>query len=247
MASAGTVAYCSGARVTEENVVASTKFLQLAVVDYFDDHGVARKWEMVQRVGTPAVVSVVPILNSKEFKPGEEETLLTCQFRPALRKYCLEFPAALCEGSESVEECAKRLMANETGYACTVRTQTPPVCTSAGLTNEVYNVVVVDVNLDDYVGEETTTTKTIGRRRRKLKKTTKVKGESWIPDQGELNDDQNIAIKKIKVVDLPAEIEAAHREGIVPAVSVEAVAMGMALSALSSGAAENAPAKKGWF
>jgi len=241
-ASAGTVAYCAGARVTSEKQIGGTKWIHLYNQDYVDDNGVARKWDMVQRAGKPGVVSVLPILTSKAFKPGEEETLLTCQFRPALHAYCLELPAAIVGPGETAEECAVRCIQNETGYNATVRAKTPPLSSSAGLTSETVSIVIVDVNLDDYT-EETTVTKTTGKRRRRgMKKTTKVQGTSWIPEQT-LDDDQIIAIQKIKLKDLQIEIENAEKEGVVPAFALQSLATGMSLMGASAPGSE-APKKK---
>jgi hypothetical protein len=188
-ASATTAACAAGsAKVDGEKVVGSTKWLQLVQLDYTDDEGVKRKWDMCQRAGNPKVVSVLPILTSKSFKPGDEETLLTCQFRPPQKAYVLELPGAIALAGESVEECATRCILDETGYNCTVRSMTKALAPSAGLTNEQYTLVVVDVNLDDYKEDDVVVTKTVAsagrkKRRRGIKKTTKKPGESWVPQQ----------------------------------------------------------------
>ena len=243
----GTLAYCSGSRVTGEKTVGSTKFLQLISIDYLDDKGVARKWEKVERAGKPSVVSVLPIISSKSFKPGEEETLLTCQFRPPHNAYCLELPAAIVTEGETLEACARRCILNETGYEATVRLKSKPLTSSAGLTSEQVSLVIVDINLDDYT-EERETQRTVGRRRRKLKKTIKEQGESWVPDQS-LEDDQTIKIQKIKLKDLQKELHAAEAEGVVVSYGLQGVATGMSLGAVipPSNAPPPPPAKKGWF
>ena len=55
-------------------------------------------------------------LAGRRLVAGDEETLLTCQFKPPVG-YCLEFPAAIIEGGESVEECALRFR-EEHGDIC---------------------------------------------------------------------------------------------------------------------------------
>jgi len=234
-ASATTAACAAGsAKVDGEKVVGSTKWLQLVQLDYTDDEGVKRKWDMCQRAGNPKVVSVLPILTSKSFKPGDEETLLTCQFRPPQKAYVLELPGAIVHAGESVEECATRCILDETGYNCTVRSMTKALAPSAGLTNEQYTLVVVDVNLDDYKEDDVVVTKTVAsagrkKRRRGIKKTTKKPGESWVPQQGDLLDDQHIQINKIKLADLQKHLESAMAEGVVSSVMLPCVSVGIHL------------------
>ena len=198
-ATAGTATLCSGAKVTSSKALANTRFLELLHLDYLDDNGVARPWDMVQRVGNPIVVNVLMIMKSKGMKPGEEETCLTCQFRPPLKAYALELPAAIVAKGESIDECALRCAMSETGYVGTVRVKSPISCSSAGLTSESASLVIVDINLDDYTTEEYVTREVGGKRKNKMKKTVKVSGESWIPEQSLDKEDQIIEIRKIKV------------------------------------------------
>ena len=147
-------AACKGAKNDRETVVGTTKFLQLITLDYTDDKGVARKWDMAQRMGKPSVVSVLPILHSKSFKPGEEETLITCQYRPPLGAYCIEMPAAIVMPGENIEQAALRTITTETGYEnAKVRTLTTAAAPSAGLTSERVSIAVVDIDLDEYTTE----------------------------------------------------------------------------------------------
>ena len=227
--SAGASALCAGAKVTNEKTLSSTKFLELMQLSYADDEGMTRQWDMVQRKGKPRVVNVLPVLKSKSTQPGDEETLLTCQFRPPMNAYVLEMPAAILKDSESIEECAVKCIHNETGYGATVRTTAPSACSSAGLTNESVSLVICDVNLDDYVHEEYITRRIGKKRRRQMTKTTVVNSESFIPSQN-LDDGQFIEVKRVKIRDLQAHIDAAQREGVVASISLQAIAAGLAMA-----------------
>lgn len=201
---------------------------------------------MAQRKGTPLVVNVLPVLSSKTFKVGEEETLLTCQYRPPMKAYVMELPAAIVNDGETVDEAALRTVLSETGYVGTVRSRSAPTSSSAGFCNERVAVVVVDVNLDDYTSEEFVT-KRVGKKwRRGMLKTIKVSGESWIPQQS-LKDDQIIEIKRIKLRELQRHVDAAGREGVVSSVSVQAVAIGLAIAGVGTLPMPPPAAKKGWW
>jgi len=225
-ATAAGTAVCAGKSYsTKDTVVGETRFLKLISRDWVDHNGVARKWDLVQRAGTPGVVSVFPILHSKSFAEGDEETLLTCQFKPPCG-YALEFPAAIVDAGESIEQCALRTVENETGYTGKVRLKSAPMASSAGLTDEKVSLVIVDVNLDDYTSADTSVTKKVGKKRRGIKKTVKVPGQSWIPDQN-LTDDQSIVLHRIKIKDMKQEIAQAQSEGITPWVGLQALALGL--------------------
>lgn len=57
----------------------------------------------------PGAVAIVPLLDG-------ERILVTRQYRAAVRKYLMEIPAGTLEPGESPLACAKRELAEETGY-----------------------------------------------------------------------------------------------------------------------------------
>lgn len=61
----------------------------------------------------PAAVSIIPVL---EESPGVKEIVLVEQFRNALRGSIHEIPAGMLEPDEDPLTCARRELAEETGY-----------------------------------------------------------------------------------------------------------------------------------
>jgi ADP-ribose pyrophosphatase len=69
-------------------------------------------WEYVEHKSAPESVMVVALT-------GSEEIVLCEEYRPALGVACISLPAGLAgdEGPESLEDAARRELAEETGYA----------------------------------------------------------------------------------------------------------------------------------
>lgn len=84
-------------------------FLRAIMITYRNSKQNLIPWEVVQRVGVQGIVVILPFTK-------EREVILTKQFRPAVNKYVIEFPAGLSERDESLEEAAKRELLEETGY-----------------------------------------------------------------------------------------------------------------------------------
>ncbi|KAL0766485.1 hypothetical protein CaCOL14_010930 [Colletotrichum acutatum] len=97
--------------------IGDAKWMTLVKIKYRDMDGKDRVWEGVERKTRAAgssvdAVHIVAVLK-KETGP---ELLLQRQFRPAVGKICIEFPAGLLDKGETVEQCAIRELAEETGY-----------------------------------------------------------------------------------------------------------------------------------
>lgn len=91
-------------------------------IGYRNVDGKDRIWEGVERKTRAAgssvdAVHIVAVLK-KETGP---ELLLQRQFRPAVGKLCIELPAGLLDKGETVEQCAIRELAEETGYVGTIK------------------------------------------------------------------------------------------------------------------------------
>jgi 8-oxo-dGTP pyrophosphatase MutT (NUDIX family) len=71
------------------------------------DNGVTTDMEFVEH---PGATAIIPMLN-------ESRVILLKQYRHALRKYIWEIPAGTIDPQESVINCAKRELIEETGYA----------------------------------------------------------------------------------------------------------------------------------
>ena len=71
------------------------------------DNGVITDMEFVEH---PGATAIIPMLN-------ESRTILLKQYRHPLRKYIWEIPAGTIDPQESVINCAKRELIEETGYS----------------------------------------------------------------------------------------------------------------------------------
>lgn len=133
--------------------VGATKWLQLKTIDYTDEDGVSRKWDVATRAtkqsDVPDAVVIIPIMKSKKNKIFE--TLIVEQYRPPLEKYALEFPAGLIDQGETAQIAALRELHEETGYIGTIepKFQSDELCMSPGLSDETIQIVVVNIDLDD--------------------------------------------------------------------------------------------------
>lgn len=139
--------------------VGDTNVITLETIDYTDQNGVARKWDMATRKGKGSdidvadAVIVVPLLRNSGSQ--KVDTLLVEQYRPPVGKDTMEFPAGLIKKGESPEDAAMRRIREETGYVgkeCSIMPGydvSRTLCMSPGLTNETVHCVLVDVDLDD--------------------------------------------------------------------------------------------------
>jgi ADP-ribose pyrophosphatase len=113
-----------------------------------NDH--AGRWVFASRKERPYgpgragdAVIIVPILRM----PGEPPRLvLEKEFRVPVGDYVYGFPAGLLEPGESVEECVRRELLEETGMEVVrFKRVTPPLYSSSGLTDESTPLAFVDV------------------------------------------------------------------------------------------------------
>jgi ADP-ribose pyrophosphatase len=71
------------------------------------DNGVTTDMEFVEH---PGATAIIPMLN-------ESRVLLLKQYRHSLREYIWEIPAGTLDPQESIMNCAKRELIEETGYS----------------------------------------------------------------------------------------------------------------------------------
>lgn len=142
-------------RIDSVEDVGSTKWLALKTLNWTDQEGKSRKWDLATRTtkksvdSTDAVV-IIPLLRHAN---GQVDTLLVEQFRPPVRQATVEFPAGLIDANETPEQAALRELREETGYvgeACKIPPQTSrALCMSPGLCDETVQVVLVEVDLSN--------------------------------------------------------------------------------------------------
>lgn len=133
--------------------VGSTRWLSLKTIDYTDEEGVSRKWDVASRTtkqeNVPDAVVIIPILKSTKQK--SIDTLLVQQYRPPIQAYSLEFPAGLIDKGEDAKKAAVRELWEETGYVGVADDtfSDKELNMSPGLTDETIQIVVVNVDMDD--------------------------------------------------------------------------------------------------
>ena len=155
-------------RIDSTETVASTRWLQLNTINYTDQEGKARKWDVVTRTTKQSsdkadAVVIIPLLKHHNIGGGggddnggktkQIDTLLVEQYRPPVGQVTVEFPAGLIDEGETPEDAALRELREETGYVgekCRVVPQVSrQVNMSPGLTDETVHVVVVEVDLNN--------------------------------------------------------------------------------------------------
>jgi ADP-ribose pyrophosphatase len=126
-----------------------SKWLNLFEVDYIGKHGDHRSWLLASRkpepkcatgdVARPDAVVIVP------YHVVEKRWVMIREYRVPLADYEYGFPAGLVDGDETIETAARRELKEETGL--TIRRFSgisPPVYSSAGMTDESVSMVFVD-------------------------------------------------------------------------------------------------------
>ncbi|NPB00715.1 MAG: NUDIX hydrolase [Crenarchaeota archaeon] len=73
----------------------------------------------------------------------DRKILLEYRYRPALDKHIYELPAGILKPGESVEECAKRELLEETGYEAKKVEHLLSFYPSPGYTNEMIHIVIM--------------------------------------------------------------------------------------------------------
>ncbi|KAJ3184640.1 nudix hydrolase-like protein [Geranomyces variabilis] len=159
-------------------LVGHPKWLSLVKATFKDPSGTERTWELVERIHSkPAAVDkpnpsadenvtdavdVVAVVNPSKSParfPAEATILLVLQFRPATRKWTLEFPSGLCEKltgvgdglvdpGESPRVAALRELREETGYVGVISSVGPPIAYEPGITSSCSRMVLAKIDPD---------------------------------------------------------------------------------------------------
>ncbi len=126
--------------VLDSTLMAQGRFLRLENLRYEDRRGVIRHWETTFRQNDQNAAVVIGIL-----RPSNR-LLLVRQFRPPLNAFAVEFPAGLVNAGEEPAQTAIRELKEETGYTGTVIASTGLCASSAGLTAEMLDLFMVDID-----------------------------------------------------------------------------------------------------
>lgn len=129
-------------------LIHNTPWLKVWEQTFQDKEANWKQWSFVSRsddpkstIDKPDAVVIVPyfVYNTKN------HLILTSEFRIPLRDYEIGFPAGLIDDGETVEEVAKRELREETGYIVKeIKKVSPPIYSSAGLTDESVVLVFVE-------------------------------------------------------------------------------------------------------
>jgi len=125
------------------------KWLNLFDVSYISRSGDEKSWKIATRqkkpkcvknsYAQPDAVVIVPFHNLKD------KMVITREYRVPLNDFEYGFPAGLVDEGESVEQATQRELREETGL--TVRRiikSSPPIYSSAGMTDESVTMVYVE-------------------------------------------------------------------------------------------------------
>ena len=137
--------------IKKADKLTNLKWLNLFDVAYRDKNGRDRTWQVATRARQPKCVSgrftepdavvIVP------FHTSENKLVITREYRVPLADYEVGFPAGLVDEGESVEQAVRRELKEETGLNLTrVISTSPPVYSSAGMTDESVAMVYIECN-----------------------------------------------------------------------------------------------------
>ncbi|KAG7291156.1 hypothetical protein NEMBOFW57_001168 [Staphylotrichum longicolle] len=149
---------------TQEPVITSTselptseaKWVTLRKVNYTDQTGAARTWEVASRKtrAKSAGVDAVAMGNVILHPARAPATVVVIQYRPPLDAYTVEWPAGLIDEGESAEDAAVREFKEEIGYDCEVTSVSPVQAADPGMSDANMKLVMVEVKLGEEDGEE---------------------------------------------------------------------------------------------
>ena len=138
-------------KIKNAKKLTNLKWLNLFDVTYQDKHGQNKSWEVATRArqpkcisgryATPDAVVIVAYHNS------ENKIVVIREYRVPLADYEYGFPAGLIDNGESVEQAVRRELKEETGLdLIKVIRVSPPLYSSAGMTDESVAMVYIECN-----------------------------------------------------------------------------------------------------
>ena len=125
------------------------KWLNMYKVAYVDKNGHRKSWQIASRSKPPKCVTgkyaepdavvIVP------FHTVEKKVVITREYRIPLADFEYGFPAGLIDKGETIEQAARRELKEETGLDISRLIDiSPPIYSSAGMTDEAVSMVYVE-------------------------------------------------------------------------------------------------------
>ena len=124
----------SVAKVHGTNRIFEGRVIRLRVDAVEYDNGARSDVEIVEHDGGVAIIA----------QPSPRSIVLVRQFRPAIERELWEVPAGKLERGEDPLACAKRELAEETGYTCAVMRLLWTFFTAPGFCNERLHLFVAE-------------------------------------------------------------------------------------------------------
>ena len=125
------------------------KWLNMYRVAYVDKNGRNKYWQIASRAKEPKCVtknfSVPDAVVIVPFHTAEKKVVITREYRIPLADFEYGFPAGLIDEGETLEQAARRELKEETGLNITCFVDiSPPIYSSAGMTDESVSMVYVE-------------------------------------------------------------------------------------------------------
>ncbi|KAF1948771.1 hypothetical protein CC80DRAFT_497985 [Byssothecium circinans] len=135
---------------TSELSTTDAKWITLKKIDFTDQMGKPRTWEMASRkTRGKAGVDAVAIGNVILHPSKPPSTMIVIQYRPPLDAYTVEWPAGLIDADETAEQAAVREFREETGHDCKVISISPVQSADPGMSNANMQMAMVEVQLQE--------------------------------------------------------------------------------------------------